>query len=165
MMLCEEGGRRVVVMAGRGSNGGDGLVAARHLASGAEVAALLVTPKQEFAGEAAQALTLAAEAGVSLLAGDAARHESAIAKADLIIDALFGTGFRGTARGDAVGLVEAPNRSGKPILAVDVPSGLQADTGTWDRPCLRASVTVPMGPAQVGLLLFPASGMPGSLHV
>src|SRR3989442_10275172 len=124
IMLREHGGRRVVVMAGRGSNGGDGLVAARYLASGAEVAALLVAPKEEFAGEAGQVLTAAAEAGVSLLAGDAARHESEITKADLIIDALFGTGFRGTARCDAVGMIAAAKRSGKAILAADVASWL-----------------------------------------
>src|SRR2546427_12737085 len=165
IMLREHGGRRVVVMTGRGSNGGDGLVAARYLAAGAEVAALLVAPKEEFGGEAAQALAAAAEAGVSFLAGDAARHEDAIAKADLIIDALFGTGFRGTARGDAVGLIEAANRSGKPILSVDVPSGLQADTGTWDGPCVRASVTVTMGLPKVGVVLFPGAEMAGAPYV
>src|SRR3989442_4300411 len=164
-MLREEGGRRVVVMAGRGSNGGGGLVAARDLAAGAEVAALLVVAKEEFAGEAAHALAAGAEAGVSLLAGDAARHESAMAKADLIIDALFGTGFRGTARGDAVGLIEAANRSGTPILAVDIPSGLQADTGTWDGPCIRASVTVTMGLPKLGLVLLPGAEMAGALYV
>src|SRR3989442_14199107 len=62
IMLREEGGRRVVVMAGRGSNGGDGLVAARELASGAGVVALLVAPKQEFAAEARPARRPAPEA-------------------------------------------------------------------------------------------------------
>src|SRR5438445_3898096 len=165
IMLREHGGRRVVVMAGRGSNGGDGLVAARYLAAGAEVAALFLAPREEFGGESAQALAAASEAGVSFLAGDAARHEDAIGRADLIIDALFGTGFRGTARGDAVGLIEAANRSGKPILAVDVPAWLQDDIGTWDGPCVRASVTVTMGLPKVGVVLFPGAEMAGALYV
>jgi len=165
-MLREHGGRRVVVLTGKGNNGGDGLVAARYLrASGIEVTALLAAPKQEFAGEAARALAAAAEAGVSILAGNAARYENAIAEADLVIDALFGTGFRGLVGGNAAALIESANRSGRPILAVDMPSGLQADTGTWDGPCIRATATVTMGLPKLGLVLFPGAEIAGRLYV
>ena len=166
LLLRERGGRRVVVLAGKGNNGGDGLVAARHLrGSGAEVTVLLAAQKQEFAGEAARALAAAAEAGVSLHVGDAEQHQSMIAKADLVIDALFGTGFRGVARGEGAALIEAANRSGRFILAVDIPSGLQADTAIWDGPCIRASATVTMGLPKLGLVLFPGAEMTGALYV
>src|SRR3989441_3687599 len=84
IMLREHGGRRVVVMAGRGSNGGDGLVAARYLTAGGEGTGLLVAPKEGVAGGAAPALGGAAEAGGSFFCRDGARAESALAKADLI---------------------------------------------------------------------------------
>lgn len=165
-LLHEQGGRRILVLAGKGNNGGDGLVAARYLrASGYEVTALLAAPEQELVGEAARALAVAAEAEVAIVAAAGVRLEEAFSGADLIVDALFGTGFRGPARGEPANLIETANGSGKPILAVDVPSGLQADTGRWEGPCIRATATVTMGLPKVGLLLFPGAVMAGTVYV
>lgn len=163
-LLHEHGGRRGVVLVGKGNNGGDGLVAARYLrAAGVDITVLLSAPKQEFSGEAARALVAAGEAGVSLTGSEKA--EEVMAGADLVIDALVGTGIRGLVTGDAAALIEAANRSGRPILAVDIPSGLQADTGTWDGPCIRAAATVTMGLPKLGLMLFPGAEMAGTVIV
>src|SRR3989475_8158450 len=97
--------------------------------------------------------------------GDVEQHQSMIAKADLVIDALLDTGFRGVARGEGAALIEAANRSGSFILAVDIPTGLQADTGAWDGPCIRASARVTMGLRNRGLVLFPGAEMTGALYV
>jgi NAD(P)H-hydrate epimerase len=165
-LLREQGGRRVVVLTGKGNNGGDGLVAARYLrASGFEVTALLAAPQREVAGEAARALTAAAEAGVAIVATGGVRPAEVYAGANLIVDALFGTGFRGPAKAEPASLIEAANQSGRPILAVDVPSGLQADTGRWEGPCIRATATVTMGLPKVGLLLYPGAEMAGTVYV
>ena len=88
-----------------------------------------------------------------------------LAGAALIIDALFGTGFRGPARGPAVDLIQAANVSKTPILAVDVPSGLNADTGQPEGPVIRAAATVTMGLPKIGLLIFPGAELAGTIRV
>jgi len=166
ILLQQRGGRRVVVLAGKGNNGGDGLVAARYLrTSGFEVTAVLAAPETEFSGEAGRALAAAVEAGVPVRPAAGQAVASQMAGADLIVDALFGTGFRGPARGEAAALIEAANRSGRPILAVDVPSGLVADTGRWEGPCIRATATVTMGLPKTGLLVYPGAEMAGTVYV
>lgn len=167
--LTEQGGRRVVVLAGKGNNGGDGLVAARHLrAAGVEVTAFLLAPEREYSGEAKQVLQAAKDAGVAVRAVGgvpSAEVESALRGADVIVDALFGTGFRGPARGDAATVIDLANRAGRPVIAVDIPSGLAADTGQVDGPCIRAAATVTMGLPKVGLLVYPGAEMAGTVYV
>ncbi len=166
VLLRAPGGRRVLVLAGKGNNGGDGLVAARYLRSaGVDVRVLLASPEGDVSGEPARVQASAAKAGVTILSVAAAHLVEEMAQADLIIDALFGTGFRGPVRGQAAALIEAANRSGKPIVAVDVPSGLQADTGQWEGPCIRATATVTMGLPKIGLLLYPGAEMAGTVYV
>jgi NAD(P)H-hydrate epimerase len=116
-------------------------------------------------GEPARVLAAAADAGVPILSAPAAHSVDEIAQADLIIDALFGTGFRGPVRGPAAALIDAANRSDKPIVAVDIPSGLEADTGRWEGCCIRATATVTMGLPKVGLLIYPGAEMAGTVYV
>lgn len=153
---------RVAVLAGKGNNGGDGFVAARILQGhGAAVTAVLAAPAAEYAGEAARTLAEARAAGVQITD---AEHVS-LAAFDLIIDALFGTGFRGPARGPAYVLIETANASHVPILAVDIPSGLNADSGQPEGPAIHAVATVTMGLPKVGLLLYPGAELAGMLYV
>lgn len=157
----------VVVLAGRGNNGGDGLVAARHLAArGIRVIALLAA-EEAYAGAAARTLGEAGEAGVEIRPAGPPGPDlrDVLASAALIIDALFGTGFRGPARGAAAALIEAANASAVPILAVDVPSGLNADTGHAEGPAVRAAATVTMGLPKVGLVLYPGADLAGAVAV
>ncbi|MDR7505668.1 MAG: NAD(P)H-hydrate dehydratase [Armatimonadota bacterium] len=164
--LLGDGRGRVVVLAGKGNNGGDGLVAARHLAAaGTAVTALLVAPESEYAGEAGRTLAEAKSSGVEVRVAASEALPALLGEAALIIDALFGTGFRGPARGLAAEVIQAANRSGRPILAVDVPSGLNADTGVADGPVIRAAATVTMGLPKVGLLTYPGADLAGTIYV
>ncbi len=168
-MLHDTGNRRVVVLAGKGNNGGDGLVAARYLRqSGTDVTVLLLDSEDSMSGDAGVALRSAREAEVPirpLPRDDSSGLAQTLASADVLVDAIFGTGFRGRAGGVAAIAIEAANQSRKPIVAVDVPSGLQADTGQLEEPCIRAVRTVTMGLPKVGLLLYPGADAAGELYV
>jgi len=169
-LLTATNGRRVVVLAGKGNNGGDGLVAARYLRrAGAEVTVLLLERPDLFTGDAAAALAAAHEAGVptrevspETLGGELTML---LASADVLVDAIFGTGFRGSITGLVGDVIGAANRSGKPIVAVDVPSGLHADTGRLAEPHIRATQTVTLGLPKVGLVLYPGAEAAGALYI
>lgn len=167
-LLEGRGGRRVVVLAGKGNNGGDGLVAARHLAEDARVTVILAGPAADLGGGPAAHLPSVRERHVPVSeAPDLSPSDlaAALRDCDLIIDALFGTGFRGPARGVSAALIEAANRSGTPILAVDVPSGIDAATGRADPPVIQATATVTMALPKLGLVQYPAAACAGRLFV
>ena len=162
LLLLGQRSGRVLVLAGKGNNGGDGFVAARILrAAGVQVTAVLIAPAEEYAGEAARTLAEARAAGVQV----AEWPEIPLASCDLVIDALFGTGFHGPARGVPRALIEAANALGVPILSVDVPSGLNADTGQPEGPAVHATATVTMGLPKVGLLVYPGAELAGTIYV
>jgi ADP-dependent NAD(P)H-hydrate dehydratase / NAD(P)H-hydrate epimerase len=167
--LLEGGsGRRVVVLAGKGNNGGDGLVAARELVGDARVTVILAGAAAELGGGPAAHLPAVREHHITVLEAPGtppADLDAALRDSDLIIDALFGTGFRGPARGVPAALIEAANRSGVPILAVDVPSGIDTATGRADPPVIQAVATVTMGLPKLGLVQYPAAGCAGRLYV
>src|SRR5213596_1923255 len=114
-------GKRVLVLCGTGNNGGDGLVAARHLSKEARVTVLLARSPDQFDTKEAQT-NFERLRDVQILAG-LDRSEEAIAEADLLIDALLGIGAEGSLREPFASLVRQVNGSGKPIVSVDVPSG------------------------------------------
>src|SRR3989475_4386638 len=114
-------GNRVLVLCGTGNNGGDGLVAARHLAKDARVTVLLARPPDQFTTPEART-NFERLRDVEILAG-LDQSEEAIARADLLVDALLGIGASGELREPFASLVRQLNASGKPILSVDVPSG------------------------------------------
>jgi NAD(P)H-hydrate epimerase len=116
-------------------------------------------------GEPARALAAAANAGVTIHSVPTPPSGEELAHEHLIIDALFGTGFHGPIRGVAAALIDSANRSAKPILAVDIPSGLDADTGRWEGSCIRAAATVTMGLPKIGLLVYPGAEMAGTIYV
>ncbi len=162
-------GRRCVVLAGKGSNGGDGLVAARHLvARGWRAEVLLLAREDEVRGEPRRNLSLAREASVevtpitSMAVAAARRH---LGGADVIVDALFGTGFTGAPVGLAAQMIEATNAAAAAVVAVDLPSGVDADTGAVRGAAVRASTTVTMGLPKIGLLLYPGAAHAGRVYV
>jgi hydroxyethylthiazole kinase-like uncharacterized protein yjeF len=153
---------RVVVIAGRGNNGGDGLVTARHLdAAGCEVHVVLAGPEERVQGDARANLEMVRRAGIPVETVEAAPERF---DADLLLDALLGTGLKGQVSGLAAALIEAMNRSACPVLAVDVPSGLDADTGRADT-CVDADCTVTFALPKVGLLFYPGKTRAGELMV
>ena len=142
-MLGGTYGRRVTVMAGKGNNGADGRVAARLLRSwGVGVDELLVT--QEV---------------------DPTDMERALARSDLVIDAMFGTGFRGRLEGTAAMATRAIDASSVPVLAVDIPSGVDGATGAVADAAVRADETICFAAYKPGLLFEPGSSYAGRIRV
>jgi hydroxyethylthiazole kinase-like uncharacterized protein yjeF len=170
-------GKRVVVVCGKGNNGGDGFVVARRLhARGAAVRVFLVGRRDEVLGDAAHALRQwrGAVAEITTGAGlDALGRE--LERARVIVDALLGTGLTGPARGLAAGAIEAinritaagdgPRRSGAPVVALDLPSGLDSDRGVVIGPTVRATWTVTFAGLKRCLALYPAAAAAGAVEV
>jgi NAD(P)H-hydrate epimerase len=146
----------VAIVCGPGSNGGDGLVAARHLlVAGVPTRLLLAAPASQARGDAAVALAAAQRLGIALEDGsswtDPAAWRARLEGAAVIVDALFGTGFHGEVRGAAGAAIAAMNQVAARKLAVDVPSGLDADTGRAAGAVFQADVTATMGAWKIGL--------------
>ena len=155
-------GRRVVVAAGGGNNAGDGFVIARELyRAGADVAVLATS--DEYEGDAAVNLAVLKNLNVRLVGREALAGE--LAGADLVVDAILGTGFRGEVRGDLAGLIQEINGSGLPVVAVDVPSGVNGSTGEVAGPAVRASLTVCAHAAKVGCVVAPGRDHAGEVEV
>jgi NAD(P)H-hydrate epimerase len=156
--LAPDGPVRVVC--GKGNNGGDGLVAARLLAAaGHEVEALLLWAPEELSGDAAANLE---RFPAERLEGDPAPR---MAGSGAIVDAIFGTGFSGAAREPAAGAIEAINRSGAPVVACDIASGVDASNGEIEGPAVEAAITVSFHAAKVGQRIAPGKWHAGELRV
>jgi NAD(P)H-hydrate epimerase len=160
---------RVVVVAGKGNNGGDGLVAARLMhEAGWSVIVILLGRDADISGDAATNLVRARKAGVDISNLDstgAAGLRGTFAGAVVIIDGLFGTGFRGPAVGLPAKAMEAMNASGRPVLAIDIPSGVHGDTGALDGQAVRATATVTMGLPKIGLVVGAGAAHAGKIWV
>jgi hydroxyethylthiazole kinase-like uncharacterized protein yjeF len=154
--------RRLAVVCGAGNNAGDGLVVARLArASGLAVAVLLLVPADKLRGAAARAADACRAAGLELGPFDT----RALTSADVIVDALLGTGLTRSVGGEFGAAVEAMNAAGAPVLALDVPSGLDADTG-WPQPvAVRAAATVTFLALKPGLFLGAAPDHCGELEL
>jgi NAD(P)H-hydrate epimerase len=172
-MLDRLDGPDVVVLCGRGNNSGDGFVIARHLANwGAAVEILLLTPAGEVLkgeGEAAVNLRIALNMGIPLhQLEEPDRTAQAIrdrGEADLLVDALLGTGLTGEVREPYRSAIEAVNRCSCPVLAVDVPSGLDCDTGRPLGVAVRADRTVTFALSKVGFTEAGADAYTGRVEV
>ena len=151
---------RIVVVAGKGNNGGDGFVAARLLrAQGREVDVLAAGDLTELTGDAAVNLErLGAGAPEPLAHGIAA-------DAVLVIDAVLGTGSSGAPRGDALAAIETIRSSGAPVLAVDVPSGVDASSGEIAGAAVLAIATASFHAAKLGLWIEPGRSAAGRVRV
>jgi NAD(P)H-hydrate epimerase len=160
----------VVVVCGKGNNGGDGLVVGRLLRrAGVRVQVFLAAPRQAVQGEARHHLERMEEEGLSALplAGEEELPalDRALEGADLAVDALLGTGSRGAPRPELARIIEALARAGRPVVAVDLPSGVEADTGQVPGSCARAALTVTFGLPKLGQLFYPGKGYCGTLVV
>jgi hydroxyethylthiazole kinase-like uncharacterized protein yjeF len=156
-------GGRIVCVCGPGNNGGDGLVAARHLhVRGVPVLVVLVGERARMRGAAARNLERAERAGVPF-----AGTRWQAADGDVVIDALFGTGLARAVTGApaaAIRRIDA-QRPGVRIVAADLPSGIDADTGQVHGVAVRADVTVTLGLPKLGLALEPGRGLAGRVVV
>ena len=162
-------GSSVAVLAGKGNNGGDGLFAAALLARrGMRTTAVLTAGAAHDAGLAA--FRKAGGHAVDLTGDNAAELAALAGGTDVVIDAVLGTGAQGGLRGPAAELVAALERS-RPgsrsplVVACDVPSGVDADTGEAHAPVLVADMTVTFGAAKAGLLADPGADFAGAIRV
>ena len=161
--------QRIGILVGKGNNGGDGLVIARQLAHvGRDVHLFLVSPPDSFIGEAEINLQIVKSLGLrieTILTDTALKSDANIASCELLVDAIFGTGLRGTVRGSIATVIKTINNFSIPILSVDLPSGLDADTGHLLGTCVRADRTVTIGLPKRGLLVHPGAEFAGKLEV
>ena len=166
-------GTRVVVLAGSGDNGGDALYAGALLARrGVAVTAIAAGPKAHPGGTAALRAAGGRVAGGRVAgdpgASDPGAHADLMNRADLIIDGLLGIGGRGGLREPFAGLARQAARArqaGATVVAVDLPSGIDADTGAVDGPAVRADVTVTFGAIKPGLLIDPGARHAGAVEL
>ena len=165
--------QRIGILAGKGNNGGDGIVIARQLAHvGGDVRIFLVSPPDSFTGEAHINLQIAKRLGLQIeeILTDTGFYDTGdvpttLASCELFVDAIFGTGLRGAVRSPIASIINAINSLPIPVLSVDLPSGLDADTGHPLGTCLQADRTVTIGLPKRGLLMHPGAELAGKLEV
>jgi hydroxyethylthiazole kinase-like uncharacterized protein yjeF len=154
--LCRE---RAYVVCGKGNNGGDGLAAARHLHRWGRLAGVACVDRAALKGPASQEAA-ALEAG-----GVAIAPEPDLTGAACVVDALLGTGLSRAPEGAYADWIRAVNAGGFRVVAVDVPSGLEADSGKAHDPTVRASMTVTLGLPKPGLLKADGPAHAGEIWV
>ena len=164
------GGKRVAVLAGGGNNGGDGFVIARHLwQQRVAVTVCLLKKRKSYRGDAKLNLEIVEKLGVQVEEyGDnksLARLKRKLAKADLLVDAILGTGLNAPVGGLYGEIIKLVNQLERPVLAVDLPSGLSATSGVPLGACIQATVTATFGLPKVGQLVTPGCGYVGHLEV
>lgn len=154
-----------LILVGKGNNGGDGIVCARHLYdAGIQVSLLYAEEPETLTGEAALQYRIAKALGLpSLIYSTEVSMEFSAYTG--IVDALLGTGAQGVPRGVYASLIKEANDSGLPIIAADIPSGLDADTGVVHDPCISARITVSLAFLKAGLTQYPGAKVAGEVIV
>jgi NAD(P)H-hydrate epimerase len=158
----------VLVLCGRGNNGGDGYVIARYLhQAGLRVTVIVLAETVKIGGDALLNLEVIRRMGLDIIVA-ASREEwnrtsGLVSTSDFIIDGILGTGLNAPVRGVYEEIIEAINRSHKPVMAIDIPSGLNADTGQVMGVAVRADLTVTFGFPKAGQLVYPGAELVGRL--
>uniref|UniRef100_A0A7C2NXF9 NAD(P)H-hydrate epimerase n=1 Tax=Schlesneria paludicola TaxID=360056 RepID=A0A7C2NXF9_9PLAN len=159
----------VAVVCGKGNNAGDGFVIARHLQNhGHDVRVLLACDPQQYTGDAAINYRVIERAGTPIVRMDAAspaEWSQALSSAEWIVDALLGTGLTGTVREPFATVIAAINAAGKKVFAVDLPSGLDCDTGQPLGGCVRATLTGTFVARKIGFEAPGAEAWTGPVRV
>lgn len=162
--------QKALVVCGKGNNGGDGLVVARHLDNqGVEVRVTLLAEKTLLKGDAKINFDVAEKMNIPIVEITSNEQLPAfrnlLLQADVVIDAILGTGLNDAVKGLYKHIIESINKSRKPIIAVDIPSGLSADTGMVYGSCIKADATVTFAIPKRGVILYPAADYVGDLEV
>jgi ADP-dependent NAD(P)H-hydrate dehydratase / NAD(P)H-hydrate epimerase len=160
-------GVRVAVVCGRGGNGGDGFVVARWLKrAGHRVQVFLLARPEELRGDPALKLREMERRGLRAhVVGDGAALASALRSAQLVVDAMLGTGARGLPAPPIAAAIEQMNASGRPVVALDMPSGLSADAAPSEGPAVRAVLTTTFAGLKRGLVSGRDAGLAGRVVV
>ena len=161
---------RVGVVAGRGNNGGDGFVIARYLAQkGIDVRVYLLTSSEKVRGDAEANLRLLAPLNVPVVEmpgpGEFARYQNDMQGMDYWVDAILGTGLKSDVKGYFRQVIEFINSCRRPVLAVDIPSGVNADNGQPCGTAIQATATATFAYCKIGHLVFPGARLCGTVDV
>lgn len=156
----------VAVFCGKGNNGGDGFAIARHLFNkGVDVSVFLVCGT-EFSGDAKINFDIIRKLDINIdVISDTENLKYIIRSFDIIVDAIYGTGLHGSVHGISYDIIEEINASAKYVLAVDIPSGINADSGEICGVCIKANKTVTFVAYKIGMLMFPGSDYVGEVVV
>ncbi|RJP78927.1 MAG: NAD(P)H-hydrate dehydratase [Candidatus Zixiibacteriota bacterium] len=166
MIGPELAGRRILIACGKGNNGGDGYAVARHLLNRkADVRVLTAGPVEELKGDALTNARIFQNMGGSVTEVKMHGPMPGPPPGELIVDALLGTGVQGAAKGLVARMIDWINARPEPVLAVDIPSGVDSDTGQVHGPAVRAECTVTMGMRKRGLVLPPGRELAGRVSV
>ncbi|MCX8191480.1 MAG: NAD(P)H-hydrate epimerase, partial [Nitrososphaerales archaeon] len=162
-------GKRFVIFCGPGNNGGDGFVVARKLHSnGGYAKVFLLAEKERYRGSARKNLEIISKFPIEIEMinqVDIDSIKNTLNEADAIIDAIFGTGLERNIEGIYKDVIELMNKSEKPIFSIDIPSGINGDTGQEMGISVKASYTITYGLPKIGNLLYPGYGRCGKLYV
>ncbi|MFA5271363.1 MAG: NAD(P)H-hydrate epimerase [Candidatus Omnitrophota bacterium] len=147
----------VVCVCGRGNNGGDGLVCSRHLINrGVKVKIFMIAGNKPLKGDAKVNENILKKMGYRINIIDSSKNnrllKQSLGKCSMVIDAIFGIGFKGQMRDDQAGIIQVINQSGKPVVSLDIPSGLDALSGKVSGACIKADATVTFGFSKTGLI-------------
>ncbi len=168
--LSGGGGKPMVLIAGKGNNGGDVMVAARHLFNNnVPIRMFLLGKPEDLKGDAGINAGILTRMGIPIetlaSAEDLASLGQALKWGHVVVDGIFGTGFRGEVEGLPLEVIRAVNQSGCTVVSMDIPSGMDGETGRICGECIRASITVTFGFPKAGFFQYPGAGCAGRLVV
>ncbi len=160
-------GLKVGILCGKGNNGGDGLALARRLRiRGVPVRVALLAPFATLQGEAKVNLAILRKTDVEIVQNASTQAIASLVEwSDVLVDALLGVGLSSPLKGNYAFAVELLNAAGRPVVAVDVPTGVNSDTGEVMGSAVRADLTVTMALPKRGLVLFPGASHAGKVRV
>lgn len=162
-------GRKTTIICGKGNNGGDGLAVARLLHNrDAVVQVILLADTEELKGDAETNLNIALKMGIDIQTKgsyDIWAVRNALNHSYLIIDAIFGTGLSAHVTGEHLEIIELINDSGRTVISVDIPTGINSDTGEVMGDAVKADATITFGLPKRGHFLYPGSELTGKLHI
>ncbi|HEB13059.1 MAG TPA: NAD(P)H-hydrate dehydratase [Actinobacteria bacterium] len=163
-MLPQAG--RVLIFCGKGNNGGDGFIAAHLLAQKNHlVEVIMLSAPDNFSGAARQAFTKISDEASIKKTSFKSFNAKTCAQPDLVIDAVFGFGLKGKVRGVGAGAITTINALGSPVLSVDIPSGVNSDTGQIDDNAVKATRTITFTCPKAGMAIDPGVDFIGSVRV
>lgn len=162
--------KSAVVFAGSGNNGGDGFAIARHLFNkGYDIKVFVLNNMSSIKGDAKINLDILFKMGVYVMEVSQKENlkfaEKSVKDCDVIIDAIFGTGFKGEVKGITRDVIDIINGAKKYVVSVDIPSGVEADTGKVYGTCVKADLTITFQLPKIGLVVHPGLDMVGELVV
>ena len=162
--------KRIGVIAGRGNNGGDGFVIARYLSQkGIDITVYLLSEKARIKGDAAANLKLLSPLNIPVIEMPDQQsfpaHKTGMLHREIWIDAILGTGLKSDVKGYFKQVIDFINGLNKPVFSVDIPSGLNSDTGQVCGTCVRACATATFAFAKTGHLFYPGADHTGNLEI